>query len=216
MENIIIIGAGGFGREVLSLVEAINRQNQSFNFIGFVDDGITKGITINGYPVLGNTEILMEWAERVNIAVAIGNPKTKRNIVSKISKNKYIKFPNLIHPSIFFSNFGNSIGVGNIICEGNIITTNVTLKNHIILNLACTVGHDTIINNFCSFMPAVNISGEVNIKESVYVGTGAKIINQLEIGENTIVGAGAVVFKSLPSNCTAVGVPAKPIKFNDE
>ena len=63
-------------------------------------------------------------------------------------------------------------------------------------------------------MPTVNISGEVLIKESVYVGTGAKIINQLEIGQNTIVGAGAVVAKSLPDNCTAVGIPAKPIKFH--
>ena len=63
-------------------------------------------------------------------------------------------------------------------------------------------------------MPSVNISGEVKIEEGVYVGTGAKIINQLEIGKNTIVGAGAVVAKSLPADCTAVGVPAKPIKFN--
>ena len=63
-------------------------------------------------------------------------------------------------------------------------------------------------------MPSVNISGEVIIKEGVYIGTGAKIVNQLDIGENTIVGAGAVVSKSLPANCTAVGIPAKPIKFH--
>jgi len=79
----------------------------------------------------------------------------------------------------------------------------------------CTVGHDTSIDDYCAFMPSVNISGEVQIKESVYVGTGAKIINLLEIGENTIVGAGAVVSKTLPSNCTAVGIPAKPIKFHE-
>ena len=76
----------------------------------------------------------------------------------------------------------------------------------------CTVGHDITIKSYASFMPSVNISGEVIIHEAVYVGTGAKIINQLEIGENTIVGAGAVVSKSLPSNCTAVGIPAKVIK----
>lgn len=64
-------------------------------------------------------------------------------------------------------------------------------------------------------MPLVNISGEVKIGEGVYVGTGAKIINQLEIGDYTIVGAGAVVSKTLPAKCTAVGVPAKPIKFHE-
>lgn len=63
-------------------------------------------------------------------------------------------------------------------------------------------------------MPSVNISGEVEIGEAVYVGTGAKIINQLKIGDNTIIGAGAVVAKDLPANCTAVGVPAKVIKFH--
>jgi acetyltransferase-like isoleucine patch superfamily enzyme len=65
-------------------------------------------------------------------------------------------------------------------------------------------------------MPSVNISGEVEIGDGVYCGTGAKIINQLTIGEGTIIGAGAVVSKSLPSNCTAVGIPAKPIKFRYE
>jgi len=63
-------------------------------------------------------------------------------------------------------------------------------------------------------MPSVNISGEVELEKGVYIGTGAKIINQLKIEENVIVGAGAVVSKSLPKNCTAVGVPAKPIKIN--
>ena len=77
------------------------------------------------------------------------------------------------------------------------------------------VGHDSVIGDYSAFMPSVNISGEVTIGKGVYVGTGAKIINQLGIGEYTIVGAGAVVAKSLPAHCTAVGVPAKPIKFHD-
>ena len=79
----------------------------------------------------------------------------------------------------------------------------------------CTVGHDTIIGNYSSFMPSVNISGEVKINEGVYVGTGAKIINQIEIGGQTIVGAGAVVARTLPSRCTAVGIPAKVIKYHE-
>ena len=91
---------------------------------------------------------------------------------------------------------------------------NTSVYNFVILNLGCTVGHDTIIGDYCSFMPSVNISGEVIIENSVYVGTGAKIINLLTIGNSTIVGAGAVVSKSLPEKCTAVGIPAKPIKFH--
>ena len=72
------------------------------------------------------------------------------------------------------------------------------------------------MGDYSSFMPSVNVSGEVIIGNEVYVGTGAKIINQLEIGESTTIGAGAVVSKSIPANCTAIGIPAKPINFHDK
>ena len=120
----------------------------------------------------------------------------------------------MIHPSVIIGDEHVAIGKGCIICAGSFITCNIDIKDFVILNLMCTVGHDTVINSYASFMPSVNISGEVVIHESVYVGTGAKIINQLEIGMQTIVGAGAVVSKSLPEKCTAVGIPAKPIKFH--
>lgn len=77
------------------------------------------------------------------------------------------------------------------------------------------MGHDTIIKDYAAFMPTCNISGEVVIEEGVYCGTGVKIINQTSIGANTIVGAGAVVTKSLPANCTAVGMPARAVKFHE-
>jgi sugar O-acyltransferase (sialic acid O-acetyltransferase NeuD family) len=123
-------------------------------------------------------------------------------------------FPTLIHPSVILSDDLVSIAKGCIICAGTIITCNISIGKFVTINLLCTVGHDTVIEEFSSFMPSVNISGEVRIEKSVYVGTGAKIINQLTIGKYTIVGAGAVVSKSLPENCTAVGIPAKPIKFH--
>jgi sugar O-acyltransferase (sialic acid O-acetyltransferase NeuD family) len=130
--------------------------------------------------------------------------------------NPLVEFPTLIHPTVIVgSKEYVTIGKGCVICANNILTTNIKVGDFVILNLDCTVGHDTTIGDYASFMPAVNISGEVTIGRNVYVGTGAKIINQLEIGEGTIVGAGAVVSKSLPSNCTAVGVPAKPIKFRE-
>ena len=89
------------------------------------------------------------------------------------------------------------------------------IEEFVILNLSCTVGHDTTIGRFSSFMPTVNISGEINIGECVYVGTGAKIINKLNVGAYSVIGSGAVVTTNLPENCTAVGVPAKVIKFNN-
>lgn len=214
MERIAIFGAGGFGREVKIIIDAINSNVKTYEFIGFFDDGFKKGKIINGFPVLGGVEEINSLEDGLSLVIAVGNPSVKKKIISKINNEKIV-FPTLIHPSVIKSNDEVIIEDGCIICAGNIITCNIKIEKFTILNLACTVGHDTIVGAYSSFMPSVNISGEVKIGESVYVGTGAKIINQLEIGKETIVGAGAVVSKSLPANCTAVGIPAKPIKFHD-
>lgn len=213
MKKIAIIGAGGFGREVKTLIDSINIVNPTYQFVGFYDDGFEKGSLVNEYPVLGGVEDLNAVENALAIAIAIGDPKTKFTLFSKI-KNKQISFPSLIHPNVLISNDFVAIGEGCIVCASCIITCNIKIEDFVILNLMCTVGHDTTLSSFSSFMPSVNISGEVIIHEKVYVGTGVKIINQLEIGSNTIVGAGAVVSKTLPQNCTAVGIPAKPIKFH--
>lgn len=215
MKDIAIYGSGGFGREVQMLIEQINHAKKEWNFIGFFDDGVDQGKVINNAEMLGNINQLNSYRSKLYLVFSIGNPRKKKIILSKI-ENPLIKYPILIHPNVFIGNKKYVlIGEGSIICCGVIITVNINIGKHVILNLSCTVGHDTKIGDFSSFMPTVNISGEANIGSYVYVGTGAKIINQLEIGQNTIVGAGAVVTKSLPANCTAVGMPAKPIKFHN-
>lgn len=212
MKNIAIFGCGGFGREVATLIEEINRHKKTYNIIGFFDDAVSANTIINGYPILGGINELNKWKGKLSLAIAIGTPTIKVDILSKII-NTNIDFPALIHPSVIIGNSNYvTIGRGCIICAYSVITVNVQISDFVILNLGCTVGHDTIIGAYSAFMPSVNISGEVNIKEGVYVGTGAKIINQITIGEKTIIGAGAVVAKNLPSNCTAVGVPARVIK----
>lgn len=213
MKKIAVFGAGGFGREVHMLIEQINKTSPQWEFTGFFDDDAGKhNKRINNQPVLGGLDAVNSIKEELNLVFAIGNPKVKRSLVKKIS-NPLIKFPVLIHPNVVLgSPEFLEIGEGTIICASNIITTNIKIGRHVILNLACTVGHDTVIEDYCSFMPTVNVSGEVLIREGVFVGTGAKIINQLEVGENSVIGAGAVVAKNIPADCTAVGVPAKPIK----
>lgn len=213
MKKIAIIGAGGFGREVRMLIDQINAHEVQFELMGFYDDRHYDG-PINGVPYLGALSKAAEQKEQISFALGIGDPTIREKIVKQLDQ-PHFEFPNLIHPSVIIGNDDVRFGKGNIICAGSILTVNIKLKDFIILNLSCTVGHDTVIDSYSSFMPSVNISGEVHIHEKVYVGTGAKIINLLEIGENTIVGAGAVVAKTLPANCTAVGIPAKPIKFHE-
>ncbi len=215
MKKIAILGTGGFARELATLVQNINAVIPTFDLIGFVDGSLSKGTLINGYPVIGDDEEINKTTEELGLVLAFGDPKLKKKVKDKFT-NPLIFFPTLVHPSVIIGDKRFvEIGEGCIICAGCIITTNIVIKDFVTLNLQCTVGHDTIIKDYSSFMPSCNISGEVNISEGVYCGTGVKIINLTSIGEYTTVGAGAVVTKPLPAKCTAVGVPAKPIKFHD-
>jgi sugar O-acyltransferase (sialic acid O-acetyltransferase NeuD family) len=181
--------------------------------IGFFDDDFSHVKHIDSSCFLGGTQALNQWQEPLAVVFAVGNPLVKRKIIQKIN-NSLISFPSLLHPNVQIGS-NVKIGEGCIICAGTIITCDIEIGSHVILNLCCTVGHDAVIGNYSAFMPAVNISGEVIIGEAVYTGTGVNFINQLEIGTGTIIGAGAVVAQSLPAHCTAVGVPAKPIKFHE-
>jgi len=215
MNKIAIFGGGGFGREVKMLIDQINNYEKKYEFIGYFDDGVSKGTILEGYNFLGGINELNTYSDKLLLVVSIANTQIKRKIIESIN-NSNISYPILIHPRCIIGNYNIKIGEGTIICALTIITINVEIGNHVILNLACTVGHDTVIGSYSSFMPSVNVSGEVSIGENVYCGTGVKIINQITIGEGTIVGAGALVHKDLPPHCTAVGFPAKPIKFHNE
>lgn len=214
MKKIAILGSGGFAREVLCLIQDINKVSHEYVILGFIDNSLEKGTILNGYPVLGSDEEIISLNENLSLALAFGEPHLKKKVANKYSSPLFT-FPNLVHPSVLIGSPDYlNMGKGCIICAGCILTSNIELGDFITLNLSCTVGHDTVIGSYSSFMPSCNISGDVIIKECVYGGTGVKIINQTEIGENTILGAGAVVSKSIPADCTAVGVPAKPVKFH--
>lgn len=213
LKNIAVFGAGGFGLEVAMLIEQINDVSNEWKLIGFFDDGVEVGTYVNGYPVLGGVKELNGWKEELHLSLALGIPKTKKAVFGKI-KNKNITYPTLIHPNVIS---GKSeyvkLGEGCIVCAGNIITTNIEIGKYVILNLACTVGHEAAIGDFSSFMPTCNISGGAKIGESTFWGTGARIINHKVVGNNVTIGAGAVVIDNIPDNVTAAGVPAKVINL---
>lgn len=212
MKDIAIYGAGGFGREVMTLINDINSVENNWNLLGFFDDGRATSEIVNGYPILGGMDELNQWSKPLSIIIAIGSPSAKEKIVTEIN-NDNVDYPSLSHPTLIIGNKNSvNIGKGCIICANNIITTESIIGNFVTLNLACTIGHDTKIGDYCSFMPASNISGEVTIDKGVYCGTGTKIINQLHIGQWATIGAGAVVIRDVPDGAVVAGVPAKAIK----
>lgn len=213
MKDIYIVGAGGFAREVAWLIDEINKKNKKWNFCGFIDEDIENhGKDLNGYSVLGGIEVLKN-KKNINVVIGTGNPLSKRNIVEKLSKIDGITFPILIDP---YARYGESVefGEGSIITSGVLLTVNIKVGKHVIINLDSTIGHDAIIGDYSTILPSVNISGNTLLGKCTNIGTGSAVIQGIEIGENSIIGAGAIVVKNIPSNCTAVGAPAKPIKFH--
>lgn len=210
MKDLVIIGAGGFGREVAWLVEDINENHDEWNLLGFIDENEKlHGSLINGYRVLGGLEYLKN--NEIFYVCAIGNSKIRKAMVQKC-ENLNLKAATLIHSSVIKSEKYLELGEGCIICAANVLTVNIKVGKHVILNLDCTIGHDVVLKDYVTVYPSVNISGNCEINECVELGTGTQIIQGKIIGENTIIGAGSVVVKDIDENRTAVGIPAKIIK----
>ena len=208
MKDIIIIGAGGFGKEVAWLIEQINQKSPIWNLLGFVDDGIKTGTLINRVPVLGQLEYLED--KKVNLVCSISHPQTRYKIITNL-KNTYNNFVTLIHPDIDLSSTV-SIGEGSIICEGAKFTVNINIRKHVIIYHNSVICHDSNVGDYASILPSVNISGNVDLEGFNLVGTGSKILQNLKIGKDSIIGAGAVVINEINPFEVHAGVPAKMIK----
>lgn len=210
MKDIVIIGAGGFGREVEWLINRINEKYSTYNIIGFIDDNeelLDK--EIGHSKVICNIEQLSKRNKKTCVAIAIGNTVIRKKIYDRLKNNKNLDFPNLIDPSVIVGE--TELGIGNIICANTVMTVNVKIKNFSIINLDCTIGHDDIFDDFVTLYPSVNVSGGVHIGKCSEIGTGTQIIQQHNIINNVIVGAGAVVVKDIEESGTYIGVPAKKI-----
>ena len=205
MKKLVIVGCGGFAKEVAFLVTRINQKVPTWNFLGFIDQ---NG---NAEHVIGNDEWLMGQKKELDVAIAIGSPEIRKRLYSLYRYNSFLSYPNIIDPSVVVSD-SVSMGVGNIICANTILTVEIKIGNFNIFNLNTTIGHGSRIEDYITINPGVNISGDVEVHSLSDVGTGVQIIQGKKIGENTRIGAGAVVISDLPGQCTAVGIPAKVIK----
>lgn len=217
MKELYIIGAGGFGREVAWMVERINSREPVWELRGFLDDNPEKQGTVEGrHRVVGNCDFLRQLKVETWVVCAVGASATRKRIINKIEQygNINVKFATLIDPSVLASS-SVVVGAGSIICAGTILTVDITIGKHVIINLDCTVGHDAEIEDFVTIYPSVNVSGCSVVEQGAELGTGAQIIQGKRIGKGVILGAGAVAVRDLPDRCTAVGMPAKAVKYRN-
>lgn len=210
MKDLYIIGSGGFDREVAWCVERINDVSSTWNLIGFIDDNEDLwGKQEDGYLVLGGLDYLKKQKESY-VVCAVGKAQIRKKIIDKLA-NSEVKFATIIDPLVILSK-RVSIGVGTIICAGTIMTVDISIGNHVIINLDCTLGHDDVIEDYVTIYPSVNVSENVRVGECVELGTGTQVIQGKVIAPDAIVGAGAVVVKNINESGTYVGTPAKKIK----
>lgn len=209
-QEIVIVGASGFAKEMVFLLEnSLTSEGQNWIIKGFVDD-MANGFIL-GYPVLGNDDWLLEYDKKINVIVGIGNPKVKQKVVEKLRVNTNIQFPSVFSKS---ARIGSSVscGEGCIICDMNILTVDVHLGDFVTLNLNNTIGHDTVIGDYTTINPGCNISGNVNIGKLAMIGTGTKVIQGIDVGEEAIIGAGSVIIRDVEKKCTVVGNPGRMIR----
>ena len=210
--QIIVCGAGGFGREIAWLVDSCSDSEAHYEVVCFVDDGAEqRGKVVNGIEVLEWERARQRWPD-ARVVVAIGTPQVRERVAAR-AEAAGVACATMIHPRVERSRW-LEVGEGTVICAGNILTTNIRLGRHVQINLDCTIGHDVIMGDYATLAPGVHVSGCVHLGRRVYVGTGAVIINgdasiPLVVGDDAVIGAGACVIRSVPPGTTVVGVPAK-------
>lgn len=195
MKDILIIGAGGIGRETAWIIEEINEVKPTWNLLGYIDENSEMhGKELNGYKVLGGLEVLEKLEEKPYVVVAIANCSVKKSIVTKLGE-KY-NFATIIYPTVKVSKF-IQIGQGTIIYPGVILTVNTKIGNHVLISGNCTIGHDTVIGDYSSVLWGSNFSGYDTVGESCFIGVGTKVIQGININKENKISAGITVLEDV-------------------
>jgi sugar O-acyltransferase (sialic acid O-acetyltransferase NeuD family) len=210
--ELLIFGAGGFGREVASWAGRARWQGQGFEVVGFVDDS-SPADELNGRPVL-SLDTAAASHPGASVLATVGDPRVRERLIGKALEAGLQPSAPLVHPTVEYDTTYVELAEGVVVCAGSILTVNIVVGQHAQINLDCTVGHDARIGAFATLSPGVHISGNVTVEPYCFLGTGAVTVNglsgrPLRIQTGAVVGAGAVVTRDVAAGVTVTGVPAR-------
>jgi len=208
MYNIVIVGAGGFGREVYILAKD-TFPNIKYKIKGFLDDNLR---VLDDYSmdirVISNIDSYVV-EEQDRFLIAIGNVDMKKNIITKL-KVKGAQFLTLIHPTAIVVNTAK-IGKGVIIYPYVIVSDCVQLGDFVLMNSYSSCGHDVKVGKYCILSPHATLNGFVILEDEVFLGTHTTVIPGKRVGYKSKISANSVVMRNVPPNKMVFGVPGKPI-----
>ncbi|MCK9471823.1 MAG: NeuD/PglB/VioB family sugar acetyltransferase [Bacilli bacterium] len=211
MKDLIIIGAGGFARELLSYIkEEISNNYFQYNLIGFIDDNLNSfGERETGYDII-DTITSHKIREEAVYLCAIADPKTRLKIGNDFLE-KGATFINYFHHTAEIRE-RVKMGVGNIFCPHTWANPDTSIGNFVLVNNLSGFAHDCIIGDACTINGACQINGNNTLGKGVFMGSGAIIVPGRRIGDFVKISAGAVIFSNVKDNRTMVGNPATMLK----
>lgn len=209
---LVIVGCGGFGREVFCIVEAINAAHGPvWKVEGFVDDTPSAEdcarVHALGSSVIGPVPTLSRSDGEMAVVIAIGAPAARAGVAARL-RNPRLSFPPLMHPH---ATLGGAVTLadGIVIAAGARLSTNIRLGAHVQVDQNVTVGHDVRVGDYSRLNPQACVSGSVQIGEAVLVGANSTVLPGLRVGSGAIVGAQACVVRDVAEGATVKGVPAR-------
>lgn len=206
-EPVVVIGAGGFGREALDVIDAIG----GYDVLGVLDIDPSaqnlERLAERGTAYLGTEDDWLAAGGSAQYVIGVGEPAKRAQVEEKFSGSG-LTAATVIHPSAVIGS-RVTIEEGVVICGGVQVSTNVRLGRFVHLNAHATIGHDSVLSDFVSINPAATISGAVTIGAGTLVGAGAVVLQNLQVGADAVVGASACVVRNVPNGATVKGVPAR-------
>lgn len=208
--ELLIVGTSGLAREAAQLARQMDPAASRWQLISFVaEDDSLLGQRLRYGEVRLTDSMLLDRMEPVDVVIGIGHPKIRRRIVQRLRARPQLTFPNLIHPSVDIDMTCVSLGEGNIITKGVVMTCDIVIGDFNLFNWNTTIGHDVRIGSCNVVNPGCNLSGFVVVGDDCLLGTGTQVLEHRSISSGVIVGAGAVVTRSLAQVGTYVGIPAR-------